>query len=144
MEGNLKWVNANDVYPLRLMVLRPEGKNQDCIWPGDDDADHLGVHLDGEVVCIASFYRRNFENETEAIQLRGMATHPDHRGKGFGKALVEYAMQYYRKHGARIMWCNARVVALDFYRKLGYEIVGEPFEVEGIGTHFRMVFRLDL
>ncbi len=44
--------------------------------------------------------------------------------------------------GVRILWANARKPAAEFYRKYGWEIVSEEFEIPTAGPHFRMVRRL--
>jgi ribosomal protein S18 acetylase RimI-like enzyme len=136
-------VLSEEVYPLRLLVLRPGGVMEDCIWPGDDQADHWAVKAGSVVGSIASFYRVGFEDQPRSLQLRGMATHPEHRGKGLGKKLVIHTLEYYRNNGESVIWCNAREVAVKFYEKLGFRIVDSPFEIKGIGTHFRMMYSVD-
>lgn len=136
-------IEPAQVYPLRLMVLRPGGTLSDCIWFGDNNPDtlHLGaLNVSGEVMGIASFYINACPEVHAAIpiQLRGMATHPQVRGAGFGKAIVRYAIAHYAAQGADLMWCNARQVAVSFYSDLGFRITGEPFEIGKIGIHRRM------
>ena len=41
--------------------------------------------------------------------------------------------------GAEYVWANARVSACEFYEKLNYQIVGEPFDIEGVGKHVLIV-----
>jgi len=135
-------VPLESVYHLRRMVLRPGRPPEESEWEGDKTAEHWAV-LDAEKpVCIASFYERPFMNFKRALQLRGMATHPDHRGRGYGKALVLITIEHYRDEQYDGIWCNARLIAVDFYRKLGFREVGEPFEIKGVGTHYRMVYGL--
>jgi hypothetical protein len=38
----------------------------------------------------------------------------------------------------RQLWCNARVPAANFYRKLGWQVVSEVFEIPTAGPHVRM------
>ncbi len=52
------------------------------------------------------------------------------------------AKDFARKKGAQILWCNARVSAAEFYRKLGYEIVSDEFEIPHIGPHYLMMLSL--
>ncbi len=141
-------VSAEQVYPLRLKVLRPGGVLADCIWPGDDlqNTVHMGAMDDaGNVLGVASFFEQNHPDlaALRPIQLRGMATHPDARGKGYGKALVIHAMEEYSLNGADLMWCNAREVAVSFYQNLGFQITGEPFNIGTIGKHWVMFIRLN-
>ena len=42
------------------------------------------------------------------------------------------------RYAANLLWCSARVVALDFYKHLGLQTVGSEFEIEGIGPHYVM------
>ena len=37
-----------------------------------------------------------------------------------------------------LLWCNARLIAVDFYESLGFKIIGEIFDIEGIGPHYYM------
>jgi predicted GNAT family N-acyltransferase len=38
------------------------------------------------------------------------------------------------------IWCNARVSAMGFYRKAGWTVESEEFEIEGVGPHVRMLW----
>jgi predicted GNAT family N-acyltransferase len=40
------------------------------------------------------------------------------------------------------LWCNAREKAVKFYQNNGFEIIGEPFEIEKVGTHYVMFKKL--
>jgi GNAT superfamily N-acetyltransferase len=73
-----------------------------------------------------------------AFQLRGMATLPEVRGAGFGRALLDACVAAARENGAAILWCNARTSAADFYAKNGWRIVGAEFDIPTVGPHFRM------
>lgn len=136
-------VTSAQVYPLRLLVLRPGGTLQDCIFPGDEDATtiHFASHdAGGHVVGIASFYSNGhalIEART-AVQLRGMATHPEYRGAGYGKAIVQHAAKFFAERQVNVMWCNARDVARNFYESLGFVVIGAPFDIKGIGKHWVM------
>lgn len=70
-------------------------------------------------------------------KLRQMATLPEVRGKGYGKALVADLEQTARTMGLHTIRLHARYHAVDFYAKLGYRIVGERFTEVGI-DHYRM------
>ncbi len=138
---------AEEIYPLRLLVLRPGGTLSDCRFEGDDldSTFHLKASdVFGNVLAIASFYEKSQPQLSggRAIQLRGMASHPEVRGLGYGKALVQHALQGYTLDNAELMWCNAREVAVSFYERLGFTKFGEPFDIAGIGKHWVMWTRL--
>jgi GNAT superfamily N-acetyltransferase len=145
---DIRAIASAATHPLRLSVLRPNRPASAAIFPDDDapSTRHLGAFRDGQVVGIASLFVADLTPEhagAPAYQLRGMATAPEVRGAGFGKALVIECVAFGQARGAKILWCNARTSAMDFYRKLGFEIIGPEFDIPDVGPHFRMWIRLD-
>jgi predicted GNAT family N-acyltransferase len=43
-----------------------------------------------------------------------------------------------KERGSDMVWCNARLIAVDFYRSLGFKISGDLFNIDGIGPHYYM------
>lgn len=135
-----------DTWPLRLAVLRPGRPLKAAQFPGDDlpGTVHFGAFRDGHLVGIASLFVAELPDHPgePALQLRGMATAPEVRGQGFGRALVVECLAYAQAQHMKIFWFNARLVALGFYRKLGFKIIGDKFGIPDVGPHFRMWKRL--
>lgn len=138
----VKQIDARDTYPLRHKILRPNQTIEDCQYPGDEDdgSFHLGAYVDEKLVSVASFYIDRYEKIEDEFQyrLRGMATEPEHRGKGYSLALLNTAIPLIEKNNIHVLWCNARSGALGFYQKVGFEVISDEFEIEGIGPHFVM------
>ena len=67
-----------------------------------------------------------------------MATLPDVCGKGHGRDLLEACYEHIRRHNGNLLWCNARIIALDFYQRMGLQTIGPEFEIEDIGPHYVM------
>ena len=68
------------------MVLRPDGTQDDCHFPGDNDelTFHLGALIEKKLVSIASFYFENsplLPEHQNQFRLRGMATVDEYRSK---------------------------------------------------------------
>ncbi|WP_183563825.1 GNAT family N-acetyltransferase [Mucilaginibacter sp. SP1R1] len=142
----IKFITADDVLCLRNEVLR-EGllTLDECRFPTDtvECAFHLGYYQDNELACIASFHPQDYAGYTgKAYQLRGMATAPQYRGKGFGNQLVNFALVYLRGQKTNYVWCNARKVAVQFYNHAGFEVISDEFEVPGIGPHYVMYVKI--
>ncbi len=135
-------VTAAETWALRLAVLRPHRPLAAAQFPGDDlpTTKHLGAFQGGALVGIASLFLADFPARpgVPALQLRGMATAPEVRGAGFGRALVAASVAFTCERGIELIWCNARTSALGFYGKLGWEISGPEFEVPDVGPHFHM------
>jgi len=142
----IKFISEKEVLPLRSLVLRNGKSFEHCIFQGDEayDTFHLGFELDGTIRSVATFMRNDFfEGEGEGYQLRGMATHPDYNGKGLGKALVEFAVEYLKEYKTAYLWCNARSTAAGFYKKLGFTTESPEFDIPGIGFHYEMKLNLN-
>ena len=139
-------IGAAQVRELRHALLRPFEPPEKIVYSGDDAPDtlHAGA-FDGETfVGIASVCREPMPGRGDAgvWRLRGMATTPGVRGRGFGRALLEACFTHIRARGGTLLWCNARVVALGFYEHLGFIAEGEEFEIVPIGPHYVMTRRL--
>jgi GNAT superfamily N-acetyltransferase len=144
--AEVRVITAGETLPLRQTVLRPGRSLAAAQFSGDDApaTRHFGAFRDGRLVGTASLFLAELPEQTglAAWQLRGMATAPEARGMGFGRALVFACVAFARENGARLLWCNARTPAVGFYRKLGFETLGGEFEIPGVGPHFRMRLRL--
>jgi GNAT superfamily N-acetyltransferase len=140
-------ISAAETWPLRLSVLRPNRPISAARFPGDDlpTTKHFGAFLSDELVGVASLFSAQLPERSgeKALQLRGMATAPDVRGAGLGKALVIACEACTRDMGLKLIWCNARTSAVGFYQKLGWQIVSEQFEIPDVGPHFRMWRRVE-
>jgi ribosomal protein S18 acetylase RimI-like enzyme len=144
--SEVRRIGAEDVRPLRQLVLRPGRPFAETAFPGDDapGTAHFGAYRGGELVAVATLLdapHPDWPGE-RGCQVRGMASHPSVRGLGFGAAALVACAAEARERGADLLWCNARESALGFYQRAGFTVTGERFEVPGIGPHFRAHCRL--
>jgi GNAT superfamily N-acetyltransferase len=139
-------ITAVETVPLRHAVLRPSRPVETALFVGDDlpSTAHFGAFRNGQLLCIASLFEAQLPEKPgiAAIQLRGMATAAEAQRTGLGRALVLGCVAFAREKNARLLWCNARMYAAGFYRKLGFEIVGKEFDIPDVGPHYRMKFDL--
>lgn len=133
-------ITAADVRALRHRVLRPTQPVESTVYDGDDLAEtmHLGAFDGDRLVGIASLYREPRSGTADGWRLRGMATGAEARGRGFGAALLTACLDRAAAVDSAEVWCNARQAAIGFYRRAGFEVIGEEFEVENIGPHVVM------
>ena len=140
-------ITVRETLPIRQDVLRPGKPVEAARFAGDDapETAHFGASEAGRLVSIASLFRAECPGHTgeKAFQLRGMATVPEARGKGYGEAVLRACLAFAREQNARWLWCNARTGAAGFYRKFGFKVIGEEFEIPDVGPHFRMILALD-
>jgi predicted GNAT family N-acyltransferase len=118
---------------LRMKVLLdPVGIPRSYIDADKESADVLIGAFENEQLigcCILTQVNK------ETLQLRQMAVDNSLQKKGIGAAIVAFAEDFAKKKGYRVLMMHARDSVLDFYRKSGYSISGEPFTEVGIGHH---------
>lgn len=139
-------ISANETFAVRQPVLRAGKPIESCRFDGDEreSTKHFGYFENGNLIGIASMFavpHKAFDSKKQ-FQLRGMAVLSNHQKKGIGEQLVAYAEKDAVAQEADLIWFNAREIAVSFYRKLGYEILGEPFEIGDIGLHYIMFKKL--
>jgi len=139
---NARIIPAGDTYALRLLVLRPGGTLKDCDY-ADDRAPgtfHLGAFDGDRIVSVGSFHAEQHPElrGEKHYRLRGMATHPDQRGQGFGALLMQVAFEQLLQLHADRLWCYARMRAVPFYERIGLITEGPEFDIPGIGGHYVM------
>lgn len=132
-------ISAPETRGLRGTILRPGQRPEQLVYPGDDAADtlHAGAFDGGMLVGIASVSRNPCPRHTfpGPWQLRGMATAPEVRGRGHGRALIAACVAHVAACGGRTLWCNGRTSAAGFYLALGFAAVGDEYVTE-TGPHY--------
>ncbi len=137
-------INAEQTYPLRNTILRPQQPLDACRYPGDIEPTtlHLGAFVQVQLVGICSIYGATHPSLTNAenAQLRAMATVDSVRGQGIGQQLLTAAEDYAKSQGSNL-WANARTSALGFYQQAGFEVIGDEFHIKDVGPHRLVVKR---
>lgn len=136
----IKEISAEETFPIRLEVLR---KNIPLPFEfnGDFDSDtiHLGAFKNDKLIAVSSYMKANCKDfEGNQYQLRGMATLTEYQGFGAGKLMLQKAVQILKEKNSNVLWCNARIAAVDFYEKQGFQTFGEKFEIAYVGEHYMM------
>lgn len=147
-------VDAATVRPLRTLVLRPTWEpGRLATYPEDETvAVHVAAYADGaaEPDGVGTVYAEPPPDAhrgeipdaayapAAAWRLRGMATSDAARGTGLGRVVLEECFAVVREGGGQFLWCNARLVAVPFYERLGMACVGPEFDIPDIGPHYVM------
>lgn len=139
-------IQSKQTYPLRLEVLwRHKNNLEECGLDIDDleTTFHVGAFKNGELVSLGTFLVQRNEKFEEEYQyrLRAMATSPKVRGENFGKEVIDFALKELKKREVELLWCDAREVAIGFYEKMGFKILGDFYEVPIIGKHKLMYYK---
>ncbi|MFD1038769.1 N-acetyltransferase [Virgibacillus byunsanensis] len=95
---------------------------QSNIVENDSDSPFYGIYYGNTLVARMSLYRVEakydlyFEPPQEYVVLWKLEVLPDYRGKGYGKALVEYA-----KESNLPIKTNPRINSQGFWEKMGFQ-----------------------
>jgi predicted N-acetyltransferase YhbS len=136
--------SLSEIFALRRAMLVAHLPRRAAEFEGDqaEETLHFGAfNAGGECVGCATFMPAAWQSGA-AHQLRGMATRSDLARRGIGAALLRCAEESLQSRGVELIWCNARVGAIDFYRKQGWTIASEPFDIPDICVHYKMIKRL--
>jgi len=92
------------------------------------EALHYAVY-DGDAIVATAFLQ---PLDAERVQLRQMAVAPARQTQGIGRLLLGHMEEDARRRGYRQVVAEARVSALGFYLKLGYEAEGDVYDHLGL------------
>jgi ribosomal protein S18 acetylase RimI-like enzyme len=144
-------LQPEDIQQLRNEVLWPHKSFEQCVLETDHlpSTFHFGVKVDGLTVATVTFQQEKSDKlkqdsskdvsqyalQEKQYRLRAMAVREGYRGQGFGDAIVEAGLNHLRELGVEVVWCDARVAALNFYRRLHFNELEEEYEIPIIGKH---------
>ncbi|MEG0849343.1 GNAT family N-acetyltransferase [Flavobacterium plurextorum] len=138
----IKEIPSKETYIVRQPVLRKGKPIESCIFEGDDleTTHHFGLFQNENLTGIISLFTQSNPIFAENLQgqIRGMAILENHQKKGFGEALVKHCEDYCKQNKVDLIWFNARTAAVGFYKRMNYEVLGEPFEIKDVGEHYLM------
>ena len=142
LKVNISKVDAKKVRPLRHAELRKGQDFSTTSYIEDYEAGtfHMVCIVDEKIVTCASYYAEKSIKikSNRAYRLRGMATDSNFQRKGYASDLMAESFKELKKRDCDIVWCNARLGAVDFYKSVGFKIIGEIFDIAEIGPHYYM------
>lgn len=139
-------IPARETVAIRHEVLRTGMPVESCYWDKDEAEGtfHLGGYVNDTHVGVCTFQRETHPLTGEdAYRLRGMAVLPEYRGHGVAALMLAAGEDRARRSGITEAWLDARIGAVGFYEKYGWEKIGGLFEIPTAGPHYRMVKRLE-
>jgi len=97
------------------------------------------IVIANENVLIA--YGRLSEIADRAFQVSQMVVSPTHQGQGYGKQLLLKILEIAQGKKANSIMLNARITAVSFYNKVGFETVGKEFNSTLTNVpHIKMIY----
>ena len=142
----LKQITAEETWPVRHPVLR-KGKPLEDVYMEADEKEttfHVGIFHQDQIIGVASFMDDSKSIFTgKQYRLRGMAVLPEYRRRGIAELLLKKGENILKERGCTLLWFNARLIAVSFYKKIGYKTIGPEFDIPLIGPHYLMKKELE-
>jgi L-amino acid N-acyltransferase YncA len=118
-------VAAGETFTYPLGLGQDEGRDWWLLAAPNRTA--VAIDEDGTVLGTAKMNRNQMGNGSHVASASYMVD-PEHSGRGVGRALCEYTIEWARAAGYRAMQFNAVVetneTAVRLYRRLGFEVIG--------------------
>lgn len=125
-----------NILKLRVDVFVVEQK---CPYPEldnlDQDAIHVWMEEDGEIVAYLRILDRGVESDHVAIGRVISAK----RNQGYGRQILKEGLRAAKEEfNADRIYLEAQVYAIGFYEKCGFHVISEVFIMDGI-PHVKML-----
>jgi predicted GNAT family N-acyltransferase len=123
----IKEIKPADTWQLRHTVMWPNRPLSYVQLSEDEKGLHFGLFKEERIISVVSLFI-----EDEIGQFRKFATENAEQGKGYGSMLLNQLIKEATERGVKILWCNARQTAANFYQKFGLEVSSEKWLQGGI------------
>ena len=141
-----KIIHSKLTYDIRSKMLWPHIKNGDYSISVDENKNtfHLGTFIEEKIISIGTFIeeKNSLFPQTLQYRLRAMATDKNYQTKGAGKALFIEGVKMLRKKNIELLWCDARINAIPFYKSLQMKSLDKVYKIKNIGLHKTMYLEL--
>lgn len=136
------------IIDVRHQVLREGQSRETCYLTKDSEllTTHFALKKDNTIIGCSSVYKETHPDFSlkQSWRIRGMAVLPEYRNQQLGNRLLDACINHAIHNKADVIWCNARINAVSFYKRAGFKIIGDEFEIENIGAHFLMAKNLGI
>ncbi|WP_461453620.1 GNAT family N-acetyltransferase [Mucilaginibacter sp.] len=126
-EISIEQIRHELTWKLRQEILYPSLGVRDMSMTEDLDGVHFGAFKDGWLVGVISLFQKGND-----FQFRKVAVDPSVQNMGIGSLMLNYVTAFAKAEGGKRIWCNARLSAVSFYAKHGFEQTGSTYSKMGI------------
>ena len=123
---HLEQIRHELTWKLRQKVLYPQQTIAEVQMDEDADGYHFAAFVDNYIMGVVSLFRKD-----DSFQFRKLAVDASVQNQGIGSSLLNYITDFAKNEGGKTLWCNARVTAIPFYIKHGFEHTGKLFAKNG-------------
>ncbi|WOH63885.1 GNAT family N-acetyltransferase [Bradyrhizobium sp. BWA-3-5] len=149
MQISIVETTLENVLHARHELLRPDHLSSNDPFEftlSSADLSEVAIHLlasaNGQTIGTLSAGPEYcpFKPSNNSWRSRGLGVHRDMRKQGIATALMKTVILKAHKRGASAVWGNPLVsVALHACKHLGYEAIGEQYDIPPFGGHQNMI-----
>jgi GNAT superfamily N-acetyltransferase len=122
------------IEPVSHMMLSGEHKK-----PLSETAVFMALVLGDQVIGVNSYHKAEHFYVT---RMRGLWIAPEHRGKGYGEAIIRHAAWHALAEGHTLMWSFPRQSSIRAHEKVGFVRVSEWMDSGEFGPNSYAVLTL--
>lgn len=111
---------------IRHITMYPDQPYDFVKLQNDFEGTHFGIYENYELMGVVSLFTKG-----DVGQFRKFAVLPEAQGKGLGKQLLQYLIDFCKLQKLTKLWCNARVNAKEFYAKFGFQETETTYSADG-------------
>ncbi|MES2205136.1 MAG: GNAT family N-acetyltransferase [Pseudomonadota bacterium] len=137
--SELSATEVHDLYQLRAEVFVLE---QRCVYQDVDGKDFEAIHVlhyDKNKSELIAYGRIFLPTQEDANARFGrIVIRKNQRGKGLAKELVQEIIRWIKGETTQPIKISAQHYLIEFYQGFGFEIMGDPYDEDGI-LHIDMI-----
>lgn len=112
----IEQIPYQSTWKIRLEVMYPNHDLDFVKLDNDSEGIHFGLFYEDNLTGIVSLFQ-----EENVFQFRKLAILDNVQNMGFGSKIMKHVIEYCQNKNATKLWCNARVNAKKFYKRLGFK-----------------------
>ncbi|MGS2721345.1 GNAT family N-acetyltransferase [Paraglaciecola aestuariivivens] len=128
-------LTKNELYALLLLRQQVFIIEQQSIYPDLDELDQVAMHVleNDEAGQLLTYARYRLDELANKVKIERVVLHPSQRGKGKGKALINYILaQIKQQYPEHLVELSSQLEASEFYQHFGFVCQGQPYDDGGV------------
>jgi len=124
--ASIEQIPAAMTWYLRQEVMYPDFDLEQVKLPDDEEGIHFGLFDQNQLISVISTFQRGNE-----MQLRKLATRNEFQGRGYGKQMIEFVLEFARSKSIERVWMNARTNVSGLYERYEFQKTEQTYFKDG-------------
>ena len=124
--ASIEQIPAAMTWHLRQEVMYPDFDLEQVKLPDDEEGIHFGLFDQNQLISVISTFQRGNE-----MQLRKLATRNEFQGRGYGKQMIEFVLEFTRSKSIERVWMNARTNVSGLYERYEFQKTEQTYFKDG-------------